>query len=268
MFSIGEFSLITRLPVKTLRYYHEEGILVPDYIDDDTGYRYYRESSAERAAVISLLKQLNFPIADIRSMLADKTDETDLAPFFIAQKQKLRTTIESYKKAEESINTILELIERTQMNTADISYKIEEKILDDIIFAGYRFKGKYDEVGSAFRLIARHAGRFIAGPSMSLYYECEYRENNADIEGGFAVSKTVSIPEANCRVLKGGKAVTIIHQGSFDTLGKSYEKIFLYLESNKLTPVYPSREIYLKGPGMIFKGNPEKYLTEIQILVQ
>ena len=28
---------------------------------------------------------------------------------------------------------------------------------------------------------------------------------------------------------------------------------------------WPSREIYLKGPGMFFKGNPHKYVTEIQL---
>ena len=31
--------------------------------------------------------------------------------------------------------------------------------------------------------------------------------------------------------------------------------------------ILPSREIYLKGPGMIFRGNPKKYVTEIQLLV-
>jgi effector-binding domain-containing protein len=30
------------------------------------------------------------------------------------------------------------------------------------------------------------------------------------------------------------------------------------------TVVSPTREVYLKGPGMIFKGNPRKYVTEIQ----
>jgi len=30
----------------------------------------------------------------------------------------------------------------------------------------------------------------------------------------------------------------------------------------------PTRELYVKGPGMIFKGNPKKYLTEIQILIR
>jgi DNA-binding transcriptional MerR regulator len=40
MFSIGEFSKLTQLPVKTLRFFHEEGLLIPALVDPGTGYRY------------------------------------------------------------------------------------------------------------------------------------------------------------------------------------------------------------------------------------
>ena len=41
VFSIGEFSKITGLTVKTLRFYHEQGLLHPTHVDSETGYRYY-----------------------------------------------------------------------------------------------------------------------------------------------------------------------------------------------------------------------------------
>lgn len=41
MYKIGELSRLCRIPVKTLRYYDNEGVLVPDEIDRFTGYRYY-----------------------------------------------------------------------------------------------------------------------------------------------------------------------------------------------------------------------------------
>jgi DNA-binding transcriptional MerR regulator len=47
MFTIGEFSKVTGLSVKTLRFYHEEGLLVPTSVDDATGYRYYDGSPTE-----------------------------------------------------------------------------------------------------------------------------------------------------------------------------------------------------------------------------
>src|SRR5688572_21374443 len=47
VYSIGEFSKITRLTVKTLRFYHEQGLIVPSWVDEQTGYRYYDSSKVE-----------------------------------------------------------------------------------------------------------------------------------------------------------------------------------------------------------------------------
>ncbi len=49
MFSIGEFSKLTGLTVKTLRFYHEQGLLKPSAVDDQTGYRYYAADKIEAA---------------------------------------------------------------------------------------------------------------------------------------------------------------------------------------------------------------------------
>ena len=38
---IGEFARLTRLSVKTLRHYHDIGLLVPIEVDPHTGYRRY-----------------------------------------------------------------------------------------------------------------------------------------------------------------------------------------------------------------------------------
>ncbi|MEN8905119.1 MAG: MerR family DNA-binding transcriptional regulator, partial [Clostridiales bacterium] len=42
-YQIGDFSKISRLSIKTLRYYHEIGLLCPVIVDKNTGYRYYNE---------------------------------------------------------------------------------------------------------------------------------------------------------------------------------------------------------------------------------
>ena len=58
--------------------------------------------------------------------------------------------------------------------------------------------------------------------------------------------------------------MSIVHKGPYDQLGRSYEKIASYLKQKNHQVTAPPREIYIKGPGMIFKGNPKNYLTEIQ----
>lgn len=266
MLQIGEFSLITRLSVKTLRYYHEEGLLVPDYIDDETGYRYYRASAVERAVAISSLRELEFSITEIREMLTNYSDDSELSGFFVSQQIKINEKMEHYQSISQKIDEIIQTTRRYEMFNINEN-NIIEKTLPDIIFAGHRFRGTYDSVGIAFKTCARAAGRYIAGPAMSLYYDGEYKERDADIEGGFPVSQSIKSTEVNCRILAGGKAITLIHKGSYDTLSKSYEKLYNYIEEKKFNVALPTREVYIKGPGMFFRGNPDKYITELQVMV-
>ena len=60
MFTIGEFSKVTGLTVKTLRFYHEEGLLEPASVDPRTGYRHYDERQIETARAIAFLRSLEF----------------------------------------------------------------------------------------------------------------------------------------------------------------------------------------------------------------
>lgn len=60
MFSIGEFSSASGIPVRTLRFYHEQGLLVPAAIDDATNYRTYDLRNLEIARVIVALRELEF----------------------------------------------------------------------------------------------------------------------------------------------------------------------------------------------------------------
>src|SRR5271167_1031218 len=78
LFSIGEFSKISGLSVKTLRFYHEKGLLKPAHIDPGTDYRYYDAACLERARVIARLRELQFSLEEIARILAECGDESDL----------------------------------------------------------------------------------------------------------------------------------------------------------------------------------------------
>ena len=66
MYKIGEFSKIVNIPVRTLRYYDEFGILVPEESDKYTGYRYYSDHNIEECNTIMLLKSLDFSLEEIK----------------------------------------------------------------------------------------------------------------------------------------------------------------------------------------------------------
>jgi DNA-binding transcriptional MerR regulator len=68
--SIGEFARRSRLSIKALRLYGELGVLAPARVDTFSGYRYYHVTQLETARLVSMLRQLGFPLAAIRELLA------------------------------------------------------------------------------------------------------------------------------------------------------------------------------------------------------
>ena len=70
-YCIGELSTLCNIPQKTLRYYDEIGLFTPDYRDDSTHYRYYSKSQIVNLMIIKTLKQMGFPLKDIRQIISE-----------------------------------------------------------------------------------------------------------------------------------------------------------------------------------------------------
>jgi DNA-binding transcriptional MerR regulator len=68
--TVGDFSRITHLSVKTLRHYHEVGLLAPATVNPGTGYRYYSADQVPAAQVIRRLRDLEMPVGEVKAVLA------------------------------------------------------------------------------------------------------------------------------------------------------------------------------------------------------
>src|ERR1700710_1704436 len=68
--AIGDFSRATHLTVKTLRHYHETGLLEPAQIDPHTGYRRYTTDQIQAAQIIRRFRDLDMPLAQIHAVLS------------------------------------------------------------------------------------------------------------------------------------------------------------------------------------------------------
>ncbi len=67
---IGRFAEATRLSLRALRLYGENGLLRPAHVDGNSGYRYYAPEQVRRATLIRLLRRAGMPLAEIRQFLA------------------------------------------------------------------------------------------------------------------------------------------------------------------------------------------------------
>lgn len=78
MYTIGEFSVITKIPKKTLRYYDEINLFKPFTKDEYTGYRYYNQEQTEYAEKIVMYKNFGLSLEDIKILISGKIPENDI----------------------------------------------------------------------------------------------------------------------------------------------------------------------------------------------
>lgn len=266
MFSIGEFSKITGLTVKTLRFYHEQGILTPSSVEAGSGYRFYAESKIETARIITALRQLEFSIAEIADIIHSHDDDSSILVFLETRKAEVQQRLRNDRQIVKLLDDIITHEREASRKMSAAKFDVVEKTLPEALVASIRMKGPYNTCGSAFGRIGRKYGRVICGKPMLLQHDNEYREE-ADFEAAMPIKKGEPAGEIEVRKLVGGPCLSLMHLGPYEDLGRSYEIIVKYAKDHEFQYSTPSREIYHKGPGMIFRGNPQKYLTEIQLMI-
>ncbi len=267
VFSIGEFSKVTGLTVKTLRFYQEQGLLVPSCIDEETGYRYYAPAKIEAARAIAFLRGLDFSVGEIREILSRAEQENDLLEVMERQRTVVEAKLRGYRKVIAALDQFIANEREARLIMTNLSLEIEEKDVAPLLMAGVRMKGKYSECGKGFATIGRSLGRQIQGKAFLLHYDQEFRAEDAEFEACLPIRAGKAVEGVSVRELPGGHCVSLVHRGPYDDVGRSYARLLQYIHEKGYKVLTPSREIYLKGPGMIFKGNPKNYLTEIQMFI-
>lgn len=267
LISIGEFSKATGLSIKTLRFYHEQNLLAPAYVDPHTGYRNYSFGQIEIARVITQLRNLEFPLKQIGEILANCEDEADILVFLEGHRARIREKLIQFRDALTLLDKVIHQEREARMTIQNSAFDVEEKVLEPLLMAGVRQRGPYSDCGKGFAKIGKELGRYISGKPFLLHYDTEYKEQDADFEACMPVRKAKDVAGVSVRKLPGGKCVALLHKGPYSEMSRSYSKILAYIHEKGYEVMMPTREVYLKGPGMIFKGNPKNYLTEIQMIV-
>lgn len=260
VYKIGEFSKITGLTVKALRYYDEQEILVPSSRGENN-YRLYNEQDFDKAVIIKLLRSFEFSMLEIRDVLNLCSNSDDLQYVLREKQEMIKQTIIAEKKRIKKLEQYLVPI-NTDLTFTE--YEIVMKEISPINIASIRFKGQYSELDKYVPKLYHAVKDLRAGSHFNIYYDEECVEE-ADIELCLPVKSFISMStnEVKQRSLPALKALSTVHKGSYDNLKYAYKALFDYATVHSLKLIAPSREVYIQSPGMLFKGNPSSYITEI-----
>lgn len=268
-FKIGEFSKLMQITVKTLRHYEQLGLLMPDEVDESTGYRYYRLAQMQRLNGILHLKELGFTLEEIKEIY----DSSTHLPSFEQLEEKVT-------ECERQIH-ILSSRRQKLLNLADSRKQITkmEKIsiqsLPEIIVASHREVIKtYDVLGElCVNVIGPEMKRLGCkcspdGYCFTIEHNKEYTPTDIDIEYCEQVEemgKDSGIVQFK-RFPAVKTALCMKHYGPYDRFYQSYTELFEYIEKNGYRITGAPRACYVDGCWN--QEDPEKWLSIIQVPVE
>ena len=179
---IGEFSRLCRVTVRTLRHYEEIGLLVPEIVDQFTGYRYYSIEQLQKMQSILQLKGMGFSLEEIRELYEDDTH----VPGIDALEEKIRIC-ENELKILRARKTQLQAMVTTQKKLKKME-KITIERLPAIIVATHRTTiHSFEDLGPlCYKVIGPEMARLgCECPEPGYCYTIEhggYKPTDIDIE--------------------------------------------------------------------------------------
>lgn len=269
MFKIGEFSKLTQVSIRMLRYYDEIGILKPANVDLFTGYRMYSAEQISLLQKIILLRDTKFSTSEIKEIILDDK-ELNIVNELQKKKMQINKEIEIEKQRIEKINNAINEITKKNFKIhCNISFKKVDNILilstRDIIPTYFHEGDLWNRLCDFIKKenISIKQGMYN---NMAMYHDIEHKDENVDVEVGIIVDK---LGENKGKFIyreveKVEKMAYAMVYGPYENLAKAYEMLAYYLEShNEQMTESPSRQI--SHIGADDTKNPEEYITEIQI---
>jgi DNA-binding transcriptional MerR regulator len=255
--TIGEFATLTHLSVRTLRRYHQAGLLEPARVDPFTGYRYYVPEQIPTAQVIHRLRQLDVPLAEVGSILAFD-DPRQRAAVIAGHLQRLEAELDRTRAAVASLRRLLrpdpadlhiELRSVPARTVAAISGHVE---LDDSL-------AWYDSAMAELDIAFPPAER--TGPPGGHYANELFTHGS----GPMTVFRPVRAPRRAGRIevveLPPADLAVAVHAGTHDDIDVTYGRLGAWVVEHALAVDGPIHETYRVGPRDT--GDPGRWRTEI-----
>jgi DNA-binding transcriptional MerR regulator len=259
---IGTLARLSRLSIKALRRYADDGLLEPAWVDPSSGYRYYARTQVRDASVVALLRSLDVPLAAIRDVLAASGDG-ELHAILERERARAEQEVERRRAAVRSLGRLLEagellpyevtLGKQPQARFVGVSSTVPEAQLGEGVM----------ELVQELLEIGGREGWPLRGPLTGLY--------PVDLDDPCPV--TIAVPagdgitpagRARMHVLPAGPALSTVHVGPYDELALAYTALLTTAHERGHEPRGPIAETYLTGPD---EAPPSDLVTRLTVAV-
>jgi DNA-binding transcriptional MerR regulator len=259
--SIGEFSRLTHLSVKTLRHYHDVRLLVPAGVDSESRYRRYAPAQAAEAQLIRRLRALDMPIEMVRTVVATVDGRARRATI-AAHLEAMEAELERTKDVVASLRELLEQPARV----ADVERRRLPPQTALAIAADVTVAHVEHWCGAAFgelRDLVAASGAEVDGPAGGLFSAAFFTEDIGPVTVYVPVRSVPRAPGGRAEVveLPAGEVLVATHHGPYADLDRTYAVVGAAANELGLAGDGAIRELYVVGPDAT--GDPHRYRTEV-----
>ncbi|WP_371381161.1 MerR family transcriptional regulator [Sporomusa aerivorans] len=265
-YTVGQMAQLFHMNIRTLRYYDELGILKPEYVNQDTNYRYYSTNQFERLNTIKYLRALDVPLEKISNFF-DEKDVNTILSIFIEQRDSVLKKQEQLARIEKKISNRIEQIE----TALSAPYgKVIVKCLPQrkIVLLKKKFTFADDFEPLIRDLCKNHClddDIFLGNVGVSVSQQDLIKRQFIHFSSIFVIVETDGFKNED-NVLPEGSYATVQYQGTHEDAVPYYALLLNYLKDSGFQVKGDSVEITIIDTGITNDCN--KFVTELQIPFQ
>lgn len=266
MLSIGEFSKICNVSTKTLRYYAEIGLILPNEINNENGYRYYSIEQLQTILFIKRLKSYNFSLEQIKTIIqSEELQDEKLYLSLIEKKKEIDKQVKELNLISEELSNDISNLKQgksimSYMENLDVKIvEVEPMNLLYIRKMVQKHEFAY-EYGSCFNKLFKKINEdklTITNPPMALFHSSEYSPFGLDTEFAIPIKECIKCT----RDFNPGLCLKTVLKGAYSDLSSVYVKQIEYAEKEGYVSKDALFEVYVNDPAMVESEND--LITEI-----
>ena len=250
MLRIGEFVELSSITINMLRNYDKIGLLVPRYIDNASGYRYYDKEQLLQANQILALKEMGFGLDEIKKIMMQA--ESDINSFL---EEKLKRKYEELVRTNRQIEQIKSVLESVDKNGEDYALQIVRKKMHSMWVASLTGQiDIYSQEGIMWEKLSTICAEnkisvLPNAMAMAIYRGIDEKSGKLQIEVQFSIDNEYKVQEPLKIFKKEEKDVaSVVFRGNYLQIGSINTVVANWLENNNLEINGEAFTIYHKSP--------------------
>lgn len=259
MIKIGDFSRITKVSIKALRFYEERRLLEPVHVDPFSGYRYYSARQLPQLNRILFFKQLGFSLQQIQSLLADNLPAADLREMLETKRDEVARTLTLAREQWANIETLIRQIDQEGQKPA---YEVLIKDFEPQRVACLRARlSDYSALNDLFHGLA---GKSVhASPRGAIWHKCAHADGEIDCEALVFLEDDVPLPVGwKVRQLPACTVASVVHTEAETALPLVYASAMEAIDMRGYKIEWPMREFYFStGKGLDFDTTETQFVV-------